>query len=96
MKTPEFEVENGIPVSRQIRPPYGSKYPFAGLKPGQSFFVPGGRAAPIASAASEAGVRTDHRYTVRTVDGGVRVWRLPDETPAKPAGKRRGKKRGKK
>ena len=96
MKTPEFEIESGIPVSRQIRPPYGSKYPFAALKPGQSFFVPGGKAPILSSLCVRLRQETGHRYATRTVDGGVRVWRRPDDKLAKPVSKKQAKKRAKK
>jgi hypothetical protein len=79
-----IEIENDIPIPPKT-PKAGRKgaYPFAELEVGQSFFVP---APPgktnrqlqmaISGSAQHITKKTGHRFTSRTVDGGIRVWRF--------------------
>ncbi len=73
-----FKIEDNVPLA-----PHGnnhSKYPFREMTVGQSFFVPTEAASysTVAQAACSAGsLKGDGtRFTIRKVDGGVRVWRL--------------------
>ena len=71
----EIKIDDGIPLPK--RPGGGriAKYPWDRLEVGQSFFVP---TPPkyLASMASAAGKKRGRRFSSRTVDGGVRVWRV--------------------
>lgn len=70
-----FKIEKHIPVpeSRRGRP---SLYPFAEMTPGESFLVADAedRITQIRNAAKSHARRTGIQFTVRLVDGGVRVW----------------------
>lgn len=81
-----FEIESGIPVPDSSRNGK-TRYPFAAMKVGDSFFIPAGsgRAKNIGSAAFcwrrttvfAPGVPRPV-FTVRTVKNpdGVRIWRI--------------------
>ena len=71
-----YKIEKGIPVPG----PRGS-YPLGQMEVGDSFFVPladGDKAkrAGIRSGMYVAAKRLGCRFTVRAVDGGLRVWRV--------------------
>ena len=69
-----YEIDKGIPI-----PPkhHRSKYPFAQMKPGDSFFVPGGKRSTISSAVKDRRKNNPgEEWTYRTKDNGVRVWRV--------------------
>lgn len=72
-----FKIEDGyaIPAERQPRT-RRAKYPWNELEVGQSFFVDGARLRSMSSTASHAGRRLKRKFIVRSVDSGVRVWRL--------------------
>ena len=77
-----LQVESNIPIPSfkrgRGRQKGVSKYPFSSLEIGQSFFVPGNRRTSggsiIASWYKSQG--RDRIYTLRTVEGGVRIWRV--------------------
>ncbi len=66
----EYKVEKGVPPPET----HTSKYPFKSMAVGDSFFAPGGSRLAIGAYAAKALGKSN--YTVRSVDGGVRVWRL--------------------
>lgn len=70
-----YEVEKGVPLTKAATT---TKYPWAEMEPGDSFFVEGGgdRRSVVSSVASARGRRTGEKYTIRKVDGGFRVWRV--------------------
>lgn len=70
-----LEIDKGIPRPASLR---AAKYPWAALEIGDSFFVPSvnGATHNVASVASWAGKRHGKKFSSRTVDGGVRVWRI--------------------
>lgn len=72
----EFKIDKGVPVPKPRRPPRKSKYPIAAMKPGDSFLVPGYTFRNVSSMTSYAQKRFGGRYVMRTVDGGVRIWRV--------------------
>lgn len=78
-----IKIDKGIPLPKQVRT---SKYPFADLGVGDSFFVPGVKAASLGNAAKHHAARTGHSYRSRTVteDGvlGARIWRVEDADDA--------------
>jgi hypothetical protein len=52
-------------------------YPFDKLGPGDSFFVPDATHGKVASSTGYARKRwPDRKFAVRSVDGGIRVWRV--------------------
>lgn len=76
----EFKIDKGIPL-----PPRGangprSRYPLADLEVGDSFFAPvvNGQ-EPRELLRRLSGLPATHkpkRFAMRTVEGGVRVWRI--------------------
>ena len=75
-RAPVIKIDKGIPLP----PPRAAqmRYPWLEMEPGDSFFVPGKKASQISSPLRAAQIATGRRYTSQTVDGGVRVWRLPE------------------
>jgi hypothetical protein len=71
----QIEIETGIPLPLGRK--YGpvSKYPWAQLEVGESFFVadPPSHFATMVSHASRIHSR---KFIQRQVDGGIRVWRV--------------------
>lgn len=72
-----IKVESGIPVPARTNRQGGRLpiYPFADLKVGESFFVPGKTVKTMSHTASKAAKRLEIKLITRTVEGGVRVWR---------------------
>src|SRR5690606_14294925 len=70
-----FKVEKGIPVPPVKQGPY-SRYPWLQMEVGDSFFVPGVEYSAFKQQPSNAGRRYGRKYASRSVDGGVRVWRV--------------------
>ena len=70
-----YQIETGIPIPARKRE-WSVKYPWHQLEIDQSFFIKGGKLKSIQSSASQQKARTGKKYTVRQIDGGVRVWRV--------------------
>ena len=73
----EFKIEKGIPFPKCNGAGKPEKYPWSKLEVGDSFLIAGQDArsvSPLTSAASKR--HKGRKYSVRTVDGGVRVWRI--------------------
>jgi hypothetical protein len=52
-------------------------HPFLAMSPGDSFMVPAGVIGDKhCQAARQAGKKTGMKFTARTVEGGVRIWRM--------------------
>ena len=70
----KIEIETGVPVpeNKFIRV---SKYPYADMKPGDSFFVRKS-VNTMRSSSYAYGKRNKMKFTVRSEDTGARVWRL--------------------
>jgi hypothetical protein len=64
-----IQIEKGVPM------PARNKYPFAEMAVGDSFFVAGRSATEICGNISNARKKLGFKFTTRTVEGGVRVWR---------------------
>lgn len=64
-----IKIEHGIPF------PQKSVYPFKAMEVGDSFFVPNPKKS-IRAMASIAGTRHGRKFLVRSIEGGVRVWRV--------------------
>jgi hypothetical protein len=71
-----IEIEKGIPIPPQR--PWGHEtiYPWRTMEIGDSFFISGKPMKQAGSLAAKAAARTGQKFTLRTVDGGVRVWRI--------------------
>ena len=67
----DVEIEIGVPLPAGRR-----KYPFRELGVEESFLVRGGKAVILSNLANRYGKKLGRKYVVRTVDGGVRVWRV--------------------
>ena len=67
-----IEIEKGIPVPARGRK---EKYPWSRLEVEDSFFVAGAKTKRFA-AADGARKKYGFKITIRTVDGGIRVWRV--------------------
>lgn len=52
------------------------KYPWAAMQVGDSFFLADKAISSIAPSASIRARTYGEKYTCRSVDGGVRVWKL--------------------
>ena len=72
-----YEIEKGIPVPPNSE--RATKYPWK-MAIGESFFVPFGEdehaltTQRVRRSAAMAGPRYNKKFTVREVDGGLRVW----------------------
>lgn len=74
----DFPIEKGVEIPKITRVGSGGnnrKYPWNEMEIGDSFFVPGANARQFGTT-SQASKRTGKRFTMRTVEGGVRVWRI--------------------
>ncbi len=72
---PDYEIEHDIKI------PYKAKYPLADMSVGDSFCLPlNGRTATALQRLASTRVRYQgkklgRKFTIRQVDGGVRIWR---------------------
>lgn len=71
-----MKVESGIPYFEGTNPGNTKKYPWEKMLVGDSFFVPNGKVTTISPTASIRGQKDGKFFSCRTVEGGVRVWRL--------------------
>ena len=73
-----YVIEKGIPTPElRALAVRRTKYPFAKMKIGDSFFVPNGKVNTISvSVATFHKNNKPKRFTCRTVEGGIRVWRI--------------------
>jgi len=70
-----YEIEKGIEIPKVVRAAKPCKYPWKTMEIGDSFFVERS-AREMSSMIAHAGKRWGKKFTVRTVDGGSRVWRI--------------------
>lgn len=73
-----YEIEGDIPLPKKASRGANAKYPFASLAVGQSFLARDGKTNCLSACARAWAKRNGAaaRFAVRTVDGGVRVWRV--------------------
>ena len=76
----KFVVEKGIPVAMWARQ---GKYPWHEMEVGDSFMVPGltenktpTGAYKVTAAVAYFNSKHKQKFTARTVEGGMRVWRI--------------------
>lgn len=79
----DFEINRNveIPPATSGRRPGSSKYPFAKMRKGDSFFVPGGTPSRMSGALSAfKKANPELKFTCRSVteneQAGVRIWRV--------------------
>jgi len=82
--SPEFEIRHDgpLPASKPSNAAGSSKYPFAVMEIGDHFSVPlNGESAyrvrnRVYNAAKFHGLKLNYSLIVRTIDGGIGVWRV--------------------
>jgi hypothetical protein len=62
-----------IKIEKNVPMPSRAKYPLGQMEIGDSFFVPGGTQTKITGAFNP---HHPKKFSCRTQDGGVRVWRV--------------------
>lgn len=67
-------IEKSVPMTQQKRPA-ATIYPWHDMKVDDSFLVPLAKRNAVYVAANDFGKRHGKKFTVRTTDEGVRVWR---------------------
>jgi hypothetical protein len=69
-----YEIEDDVPLPELSR---ASKYPFAHMKVGQSFFVKGDADAcmTVRNSAYAHAKRYGKKFSCHSEKGGVRIWR---------------------
>lgn len=69
-----IQIDSDVPLprSRGTR----STYPWAELEVGESFFIPDKKLNSTSGSASYFEIKTGFKYTRRSENGGVRVWRI--------------------
>lgn len=78
---PEFlPIDQGIPLAPATRPGWKGvpkhRIPWARLQVGDSVMVPGKTAADARWMVRSPMNKHGHRYRARTVEGGIRIWRV--------------------
>lgn len=72
-----YEIEDGIELpDAPGRRGRQRLYPFPDMEVGQSFFVPGGTPNTTNGSMQRWQKALGRKFTARSVDGGVRVWRI--------------------
>jgi hypothetical protein len=73
-----IEIQVGVPIPTERKMPTMrvSKYPWHAMEIGDSFFVANFTTKGFAGTVYSAGKRSGKKFTVRAMDGGVRVWRI--------------------
>ncbi len=69
-------IEKGVPLPAPKERRNGLRYPWADMEPCDSFFIPGATANSHTGLVSKQNRTGKARFTLRAVDGGVRVWRV--------------------
>ncbi len=68
----QFKIEKDVQIPSRT---HVYKYPFLKMVVGDSFFVKDGDRKTVGGSAVYWGRKSGFKFTTRTVDGGVRVWR---------------------
>ena len=70
----KIEKNTPIPASSKGRP---RKYPFAEMQPGDSVFFDGEKVGSNPYVAAQmVGRKKNWKFSGRTIDGGLRIWRV--------------------
>jgi hypothetical protein len=68
-----YEIEKNVALPPE--PNTLGIYPWRELEIGDSFFVKDKKKNNISNMASQAGKRMARKFTIRAMEGGIRVWR---------------------
>lgn len=73
----EYKIEKGVPTPHKT----DRVYPFSQMEIGDSFFIPNlstsdGRYQSVSSAGRGQFKRHNKKFSMRSENGGVRVWRI--------------------
>lgn len=77
----EIKLETGIPIPSRAKSE-AAKYPWKEMKVGNSFVVPRINGEPMqltrdrANKAVTYAKKYGHKYCTRTIEAGIRVWRI--------------------
>ena len=72
-----YTIEKGIPIPPKHKREKGKlTYPYDDMEIGDSVLIPDKRQGTLQSSIRQAHFRTGYMFTMRTVKGGVRVWRI--------------------
>lgn len=72
-----FEIEKGIAIPKVASGGGSTKYPWADMEIGDSFFVQHPASKNVKAATHAHNQRyPNSRFKSRSVDGGVRIWRV--------------------
>ena len=72
-----IRIETNVPIPQANGGRYRAcKYPWRELRPGDSFYVAKGNRNSINAGVRNWSAKLGAKFTVRTMDGGVRVWRV--------------------
>jgi|SanBayMetagenome_1026888.scaffolds.fasta_scaffold54499_2 hypothetical protein len=73
-----IKIDKNIPLpklERKVPSPRQSKYPFADMEVNDSFEVAGKTAKQFAGTVYSASKKLGKKFTMRSTEAGVRVWR---------------------
>lgn len=70
-----IQIDKNIPLPNKARKS-NPKYPWKEMQVGDSFLAKGVKISAIVGGAWLVGKRLNFKFSCRTVDGGVRVWRI--------------------
>ena len=68
----DIKIEKNIPIPRKGK----QKYPFSKMEIGDSFFLENSTIGKVAAEAYREKKATNRMYVARSIDGGVRIWRV--------------------
>jgi hypothetical protein len=72
-----MKIEKGVPMPHGVTADQGSKYPFKDMGVGDSVFVQGQNSQGlVAVAARNYGFHHGWKFSCRTDENGVRIWRV--------------------
>jgi hypothetical protein len=72
----EIKIEKGVPIPERNQT---TKYPWADMLVGDSFFIEGDRSklrSSLSRIMANQRLRRGHRYSMRSSSDGIRVWRV--------------------
>ena len=72
---PEFKIEKGVPLPRKTGRDGQNLYPWPEMEIGDSIFLPG-KTIKDSNAGLQYGRAHGKKFTARSVEGGIRVWRV--------------------
>ena len=73
MADKDIKIDTGIPIPRKRSE---LKYPFGALRVGESLFVNNCTPGALSGSRQYAAQKYGFKFVMRTVEGGVRVWRI--------------------